>query len=47
MHAHHHLGGLAGADVVEQADGRLGDHPGDRGALVRSRGEVRGQARAG
>ena len=34
--AHHHLGGLAGADLVKEPDGGLGEHPGDRGPLVRS-----------
>ena len=44
MHAHDHLGGLAGADLVEEADGGLVEHPRDGGALVRARRERRGQA---
>ena len=32
--AHHHLGGLTRADLVEQPDRRLADDPGHRGALV-------------
>ena len=45
--AHDHLGGLAGADLVEQADGGLVDDPGDRGDLVRAGLEARGQAGQG
>ena len=37
--ADHHLRGLAGADLVKQADGRLGEDPRDGGALMRSRRE--------
>ena len=38
------VGRLAGADLVKQADGRLGDDPRDRGALMRPRRERAGDA---
>ena len=42
--ADHHLGRLAGADLVKQADGRLGNDPRDRRALMRPRRERAGDA---
>ena len=45
--ADHHLGGLAGADLVKQPDGGLGEHPRDRGALMRQRREGARQAGEG
>ena len=40
-----HLRGLAGADLVKQADRRLGQHPRDGGALMRHRRERPDQPR--
>ena len=45
--AHGHLGGLAGADLVEQADGGLVDDPGDGRDLVRAGLEAHRQAGQG
>ena len=45
--AHDHLGGLAGADLVEQADGGLVDDAGDGGDLVRAGLEAQRQAGQG
>ncbi len=42
--AHGHLGGFAGADLVEQPDGGLVDDSGDGGDLVRAGLEAQGQA---
>ena len=42
--AHGHLGGFAGADLVEQPDGGLVDDPGDGGDLVRAGLEAQRQA---
>ena len=43
-HAHDHLGGFPGADLVEQPGRGLVDHPGDGGDLVRAGPERQRQA---
>ena len=43
-HADDHFGGFAGPDLVGQQHGRLVNHPGDGGGLMRAGPERQGQA---